>query len=180
MSNLPADLKKAFDHLHLEYAKLQVGRARPEMVEGVFVEAYGSKQPLRNVANVSLMDNQTIKIEPWDKSLSKEIEKGISEANLGLNPSNMGDAILIKVPMPTEERRKELCKVAKKLAEEAKIGVRTARQEALKKIAADFAARLISEDVKKKQEADMQKEVDAANKKLDEMSAAKEKDIMKV
>lgn len=177
LSSLPTELKKVFDHLHLEFSKLQVGRANPALVEGVMVMAYGSPQPLRNLCNVGTIDASTIKIDPWDKSLIKDVEKGISDANLGLNPQNMGDHLLIKVPSPTEERRKELAKTAKKLGEEAKIAVRTVRQDIVKHVDADKA---LSEDIRKKSKEDLQKEIDAANKKIDEMTTNKEKDVMKI
>lgn len=175
--SLPAELKKTFDHLHLEFSKLQVGRANPALVEGVIVLAYGLPQPLRNVANVGVLDASTIKIDPWDKTLIKDVEKAISDASLGLNPQNMGDHLLIKVPTPTEERRKELAKTAKKLGEEAKIAVRTARQDQVKRLDADKA---LPEDARKKAKEDLQAQIDSANKKIDELVAAKEKDVMKM
>ena len=177
LASLPAELKKVYDHLQLEFAKLQVGRANPALVDGVMVLAYGEPQPLKNLANVGTLDASTIKIDPWDKSLMKDVEKGISDANLGLNPQNMGDHLLIKVPTPTEERRKELAKQAKKLGEEAKIAVRTVRQDLVKHLDADKA---LPEDARKKSKEDLQAQIDAANKKVDEMVAAKEKDVMKM
>ncbi len=177
LASLPAELKKVFDHLHLEFSKIQVGRANPALVEGVMVLAYGTPQPLRNVANVGVLDAQTLKIEPWDKSITKDVERGISDANLGINPQNQGDHILIRIPSPTEERRKELVKVAKKLGEEAKIAIRTARQDQLKHLDADKA---LPEDARKKSKEDLQAQVDAANKKVDEQVTAKEKDVMKI
>lgn len=133
LPDLTEDLKKAESHLSNEFAKLQVGRANPAVVEGITVSAYGSYQPLKNIASVSVMDPQTLSILPWDKSLIRDIDKAITDANLGLNPQNNGESILIKIPTLTEERRKDLVKIAKKLAEEGKIAIRNIRADSMKK-----------------------------------------------
>lgn len=180
LSNLQQDLSKATNHLTGELAKLQAWRANPAIVEGVFVMAYGSSQPLRNVAAVSILDAQTIVIQPWDKSTIKDIEKGITDANLGLNPSNNGESIMIKIPALTEERRRDLVKIASRLAEEGKVWVRNVRQDYKKKIDTAKANKEISEDEAKWLEADLQKKIDAAIKEVEAMLGAKETDIMKV
>jgi len=142
--------------------------------------AYGSSQPLRNVAAVSTLDAQTIVIQPWDKSVIRDIEKGISDANLGLNPSNNGETLMIKIPALTEERRRELVKLASRLGEEGKVGIRTVRQDFKKKIDTAKSEKTISEDEAKAYEADLQKQIDAAIKDVDTVLKAKEEDIMKV
>jgi len=142
--------------------------------------AYGSSQPLRNVAAVSVLDAQTIVIQPWDKSVIKDIEKGITDANLGLNPSNNGESIMIKIPLLTEERRRDLVKIASRLGEEGKVGIRTVRQDYKKKIDTAKANKEISEDEAKSLENDLQKKVDISIKEVDEMLKNKETDIMKV
>lgn len=180
LSNLQQDLQKATNHLSSELSKLQAWRANPAIVEGVYVMAYGSSQPLRNVAAVSILDAQTIVIQPWDKSTIKDIEKGITDANLGLNPSNNGESIMIKIPALTEERRRELVKIASRLTEEWKVGVRNVRQDYKKKIDTAKAGKEISEDEAKSYEADLQKKIDAAIKDVEDMLKAKETDIMKV
>ncbi len=180
LSNLQQDLHKATNHLSWELAKLQAWRANPAIVEGVFVMAYGSSQPLRNVAAVSVLDAQTIVIQPWDKWTIKDIEKGITDANLGLNPSNNGESIMIKIPALTEERRRDLVKIASRLTEEWKVGVRNVRQDYKKKIDTAKANKEISEDEAKSYEADLQKKIDAAIKEVEDMLKAKETDIMKV
>ena len=119
--------------------------------------AYGSSQALRNVAAVSTLDAQTISITPWDKSVIRDIEKGITDANLGLNPTNNGESILINIPTLTEERRRDLVKVSGRMTEEAKVSIRTVRQDYKKKIDAAKAAKTISEDEAKGYEADLQK-----------------------
>ncbi len=180
LTNLQQDLCKAKNHLHNELAKLQAWRANPAIVEGVYVMAYGSSQALRNVAAVSTLDAQTIVIQPWDKSIIRDIEKGISDASLGLNPSNNGESLMIKIPPLTEERRRELAKIAARLTEEWKVGIRTVRQDYKKKIDAAKAGKEISEDEAKSYEWDLQKHVDLAMKDVESFLKTKEEEIMKV
>ena len=142
--------------------------------------AYGSSQPLKNVAAVSTLDAQTIVIQPWDKTIIRDIEKGISDANLGLNPSNNGESLMIKIPPLTEERRRDLVKLASRLGEDGKVGIRTVRQDFKKKIDSAKANKEISEDEAKSYETDLQKQIDAAIKEVDTLLKTKEEDIMKV
>lgn len=142
--------------------------------------AYGSSQPLRNVAAVSVLDAQTITIQPWDKGIIKDIEKGITEANLGLNPNNNGESIMINIPPLTEERRRDLVKIASRLLEDGKVGIRNVRQDYKKKIDTAKANKEISEDEAKGYEADLQKHVDVATKEAETMFKKKEEDVMKV
>ena len=160
-------IEKALKHLDVEYAKLQLWRANPVMVEWILVEQYGSMQPIQNMASVSNLDSQTLSIKPWDRNAIHPIAKAITESWLGLNPH-------------TEERRKEIAKVAKNMAEEAKVSVRNARQESLKDIKKAEDNKEISEDVKKDYETQLQKIIDEANKKIDEKLKLKEADIMKI
>lgn len=183
MSNLDwitVDLKKVEEHLHNEYAKLQTWRAHPSLIESIFIESYGSQQPLKNLASVSILDSQTISIQPWDKWLLKVIDKGITDANLGFNPQNNGETILIKVPVLTEERRKDMVKIAKVLCEDAKISARNVRQDYLKKIKDAEKNKTISEDMAKQEELELQKYIDKANETFDDAFKKKEQDIMKV
>lgn len=173
-------IKKAIHHLEMEFAKLQLGRANPAMVEDIRVEQYGSLQPIKNCASISLLDNFTLTIQPWDKTLLHAIAKAISDEGLGLNPQGMWDSVLIKVPLMTEEKRRDATKIAKNMAEEAKVGVRNARGESLKDIQSAEKAKTISEDVLKSEEKELQKLVDDANKKIDELYKKKETDIMKI
>lgn len=175
-----AGIEKAIKHLDLEYSKLQLGRANPRMVEWILVEQYGSMQPIQNMASVSNLDAQTLSIKPWDKNAVHPIAKAITDANLGLNPQTMADSVMIKIPPMTEERRKEVAKVAKNMAEEAKVSVRNARQESLKDIKKAEDNKEISEDMRKDFENDLQKLVDDANKKIEEHFKQKEADIMKI
>ena len=180
LENLQQELNKAKEHYIGELSKLQAWRANPAIVEWVFVMAYGSAQPLRNVAAVSTMDAQTISIQPWDKAIIRDIEKGITEASLGLNPTNNGETILIKIPTLTEERRRELTKVSGRMTEEAKVWVRTVRQDYKKKIDSAKTGKTISEDEAKDYEGDLQKAIDASIKELDILEKKKEEEIMKV
>ena len=173
-------IEKAIHHLDVEYSKLQLGRANPVMVEGIMVEQYGSMQPLQNMAAVSNLDAQTLSIKPWDKTVIHAIAKAITDSGLWLNPQTMADSILIKVPALTEERRKEISKVAKNMAEDAKVWIRNARADSMKAIKKAEDDKEISEDERKKYEADLQKLIDDANKKVEEHYKAKSADIMKV
>ncbi len=180
LANIKEELQKAKEHLHNELAKLQVGRANPAIVEGVIVLAYGSTQPLKNVASVSILDAQTLSIQPWDKGLIRDIDKAITEANLGLNPQNNGESIMIKIPTPTEERRRELVKIASRIAEDGKVAVRNIRQDYKKKIDTAKAEKTISEDIAKGFEQDLQKYIDEAIKWIDSDTKIKEEEIMKL
>ncbi len=173
-------IEKAIKHLNLEYAKLQLGRASPALIESVMVEQYGSMQPLQNLASVSNLDAQTLSIKPWDKTVLHAIAKAITESGLWLNPQSMADSIMIKIPQLTEDRRKEISKIAKTLAEDAKISVRNARWDSHKVIKKAEDDKEISEDQAKDTMIELQKLIDDANKKVDEHYKHKDVEIMKV
>ena len=173
-------IEKSIKHLDIEFRKLQLGRANPAQVEDIMVETYWNFQPIKNSASVSLLDNQTLSIKPWDKQSLHTIAKAITNAWIWLNPQTMADSIIIKIPSLTEDRRKEVVKIAKKLSEEAKVAIRTARLDSLKDIKRAEESKEISEDILKNYEIDLQKLVDDANKKVDEMCKNKESDIMKI
>lgn len=166
-------------HLEKEFLNIRAGKASPAMLGSVFVDYYGSQTPLSQVSNINVPDARTITIQPYEKSMLGPIEKAIMVANLGFNPMNNGDVIIISVPPLTEERRRELVKQAKHEAEEAKIGVRNHRKDAnsdIKKLEKDGT----SEDLCKKAEEDVQKLTDLYIKKIEEHLAIKEAEIMKV
>ncbi|MEB8328722.1 ribosome recycling factor [Flavobacteriaceae bacterium KMM 6897] len=166
----------AMTHLEKAFIKIRAGKASPIMLSSVMVEYYGSQTPLGQIANVNTPDARTISVQPWEKNMLHEIEKAIMNANLGFNPMNNGDNIIINVPPLTEERRKDLVKQAKAEAEDAKIGIRNARQEANKEIRnAD-----ISEDLQKNAEGDIQELTNTYIKKIDSVLGIKEVEIMKV
>ena len=169
-------MKNALSRLDRELLKIRAGKANPSMVSSVMVLYYGSQTPLSQVANISTPDAMTISIQAWEKNMLTEIEKAITVANLGFNPMNNGESIIINVPPLTEERRHELSKQAKSEAENAKVSVRNARKEAnneIKKLE-------ISEDLKKNTEIDIQQLTDSYIKKTDEIFNVKEKEIMTV
>ena len=173
-------IDKSVNHLDSEYSKIQMWRANPALVEDILVDSYGAMQPLKNTATVGLLDSQTLSIKPWDKWVIHAIAKAISESGLGLNPQSMADSVMIKIPPMTEERRKDVVKIVKKLAEEAKVSVRNVRADAMKNIKKAEDDKTISEDERKDLETDLQKKIDEANKKIDEHCKHKEVDIMKI
>jgi len=167
----------ALKHLEKQFVNIRAGKASPAMLGSVMVDYYGSQTPLSQVANVNTPDGRTITVQPWEKSMLQEIERGIMIANIGFNPMNNGETIIINVPPLTEERRRELAKQAKAEAEEAKIGVRNARKDANNDIKKMDDA---SEDVKKNVEMDIQDMTDTYVKKVEDLFHAKEKEIMTV
>ncbi len=174
--------QKAIEHLQEEFAHLHIGRASSQLVENlqVFVQSWGSKQPLGQIASISILDASTLKIEPWDKSILSDIEKGIYDAQLGLTPQNMGEHILVKIPPLTQERRKELTKLVSQLGEEAKIAIRNARQEALKEVKKQFEEKLLSEDEKGRLEKQIDEITKDLNHQIDNIVEAKKQQIMEV
>jgi len=173
-------LDKALHHLEQEFGKLQMWRANPAIVEDIMIEQYGSMQPIKNSASIWVLDPQTLSISPWDKELIGTITKAITAANIGLNPQAGAESILIKVPQMTEERRKEMAKVVRKYGEDAKVSVRNIRGDIHKQIGRQKTEKEISEDEAKDLETELQKFVDAANKKIEEATKNKEADVMKV
>ena len=166
-------------HLEKECLNIRAGKASPQMLGSVFVDYYGSQTPLSQVSNVNVPDARTITIQPYEKSMLHPIEKAIMVANIGFNPMNNGDMIIINVPALTEERRRDLVKQAKVETEDAKIGIRNARKDAnteIKKLEKEGT----SEDVCKTAEDDVQKLTDVFIRKVDDHLAVKEAEIMKV
>jgi len=170
-------MDNAIKHLDKQMVNIRAGKASPAMLGSVLVNYYGNQTPINQVANVNTPDGRTITVQPWEKSMLQEIEKGIMYANLGFNPMNNGDTIIINVPPLTEERRRDLAKQAKAEAEDAKIGVRSARKDANNDIKKSDG---VSEDLKKNAEIDIQQMTDKYVKKIDDMFELKEKEIMTV
>jgi ribosome recycling factor len=169
-------MQNAIHHLEAEFVNIRAGKATPSMLAGVKVEYYGTLTPLSQVANVNTLDAHTITVQPWEKQLITEIEKSILAANLGFNPMNNGESIIINVPILTEERRRELAKQAKSEAEMSKVSIRNDRRDGnaeLKKLD-------ISEDMLANAEVDIQELTDKYSKKADDMYDVKEKEIMTV
>tara|TARA_B110000208_G_C11547949_1_gene350581 strand:- start:125 stop:682 length:558 start_codon:yes stop_codon:yes gene_type:complete len=167
----------ALKHLEKQFVNIRAGKASPAMLGSVMVDYYGSQTPLAQVANVNTPDGRTITVQPWEKGMLQEIERSIMIANIGFNPMNNGETIIISVPPLTEERRHELAKQAKSEVEEAKISIRAARKEANTDIKKTEDA---SEDLQKNAEMDVQVLTDAHVKKADDLYIAKEKEILTV
>jgi ribosome recycling factor len=167
----------AIKHLEKQLVNIRAGKASPAMLGSVMVDYYGSQTPLSQVANVNTPDGRTITVQPWEKSMLQEIERGIMHANLGFNPMSNGESIIINVPPLTEERRTNLAKQAKSETEDAKVGVRNARKDAnneIKKLDD------VSEDLKKNAEIDVQNMTNDYVSKIDHVFENKEKEIMTV
>lgn len=170
---------KNIEHLDRELGKIRAGKANPRVLDGVMVDYFGTMTPLAQVANINTPDARTIAVRPWEKNMIAPIEKAIMAANLGLNPDNNGEIIRILIPPLTEERRRDLVKQVKKVCEESRIAIRNMRRDAneeLKKLKKDGLA----EDAEKDAENETQKLHDTMMKKIDELLALKEKDVMTV
>ena len=163
-------------HLEKELLNIRAGKANPVMLNSVLVEYYGTPTPISQVANVNSPDARTLSIQPWEKSLLPEIEKGVLQSNLGFNPMNNGESIIINIPPLTEERRRELVKLAKGEAENAKIAVRNARKDANNEIKKTDS----SEDLQKNAEIDIQELTNHFTRMIDDVLEVKEKEILTV
>ncbi len=172
--------KNAVTHFEGELVKLRTGRAHPGLVEGLLVDYYGTQTPVKQMASVTVPEARQILISPWDKGSLASIEAAIRESDLGLNPMNDGVGVRITLPALTEERRKELVKVLNAKAEEAKIAIRSVREEAWKEIQEAEKEGLIGEDDKFRGKDDLQKVVDECNKQLETLREKKEGEIMTV
>jgi len=170
-------MDNAMSHLKKQFLNIRAGKASPAMLGSVMVDYYGTQTPLSQVANVNTPDGRTITVQPWEKNMLQEIERGIAYANLGFNPMNNGETIIINVPPLTEERRRDLAKQAKAEAEDAKVSIRTARKDAMNDIKKNDD---VSEDLKKNAEIDVQGLTDTYVKKTDAFFDNKEKEIMTV
>lgn len=172
-------MEKAIAHTKQELAKIRAGKAMPSMLDVVKVDYYGSLTPLNQVAAVNSPDARTLFVKPWEKSMTSAIEKAIMNSDLGLNPQNDGEQIIINIPQLTEERRRDLVKQSKAVTEDGKISIRSARKDTndeLKKLQKDG----LSEDLVKSGEDRVQELTNAYNKKLDDLLTQKEQEIMTV
>ncbi|MFP3859654.1 MAG: ribosome recycling factor [Bacteroidales bacterium] len=172
-------MKKAVEYLSDELARIRAGKANPRILDGVYVDYYGTNTPLYQLASIGTPDAKTITIQPWDKNVLSNVEKAIMDSDLGLNPQNDGELIRLNIPPLTEERRKDLVKKVHSEGENAKVSIRNARRDAneqLKKLKNEG----IPEDETKRGEDEVQKLTDEYGKKVDEVVEAKEKEIMTV
>lgn len=170
-------MQSALKHLEKQFVNIRAGKASPAMLGSVMVDYYGSQTPLSQVANVNTPDGRTISVQPWEKNMLQAIEKAIQNANLGFNPMNNGDLIIINVPPLTEERRIQLAKQAKAEAEDAKIGIRNARKDANHEIKKNED---VSEDIQKDAEESIQSLTNTYVKKVDDLLTVKDKEIMTI
>jgi ribosome recycling factor len=173
-------MEKAIDAMRREFGSVRTGKATPALLDHVRVDAYGSKMPISQVATVSAPEARMLIVQPWDKGLLQAIEKGIQQAELGLNPANDGNIIRIPIPQLNEERRKDMVKQLGKLAEEGRVAIRHARQEANKDIKKRQSAHEISEDDAHRQTDQVQKLTDEFIGKIDQLLKTKEHEVMEV
>ena len=171
------EMMAALEVMDNRLTTIRAGRANPSMVNGINVDYYGSPTPLQSLANLTVPDARTLMIKPFDKSCVKDIVKAIQEANLGINPTDNGEAVILTIPQLTEDRRKEYVKQAKQISEDAKVALRKVRQEAREAIEKDES---IPEDEEKRMQDEIQKLINEYNKKVDEKLAEKEDELMKV
>ena len=177
MSEVTERMEKAIEKLKHELGRLRTGRANGAFVEGLQVNYYGSRTPLKQLANISTPDAKTIQIQPWEAPLCKEIEKAILEANLGFTPNSDGKVVRINMPPMTEERRDDLVKQVKRHGEDAKVAIRQVRQDANSEVKKELAAKTISEDESKSRQDAIQKDTDSYVKKIDEIVAKKGEEV---
>lgn len=170
----------ALDAMRREFATVRTGKATPALLDTVRVEAYGSRVPINQVATVNTPEPRLIVVQPWDKTVIGDIERGIQSADLGLNPSNDGNVIRVPIPPLSEERRKDMVRLLHKMAEEGRISIRHARQEANKEIKQRESDHEISEDDAHRQLDEVQQATDEYIARIDEMMKSKEAEIMEV
>lgn len=173
-------MSKAVEHVNSEFNKIRTGKASTTLLEGIKIDYYGTPTPLNQVSSLSTPDFHTIAIQPWDKTIINDIEKAILNSNLGLNPVNDGNIIRVPIPPLNEERRRELVKLVKKLAEDGRISIRNIRRDKIDKLKKIEKEEHISEDERKHAEQELQKLTDKYIKEIDTLLAKKEKEIMEV
>ncbi|MEK7652980.1 MAG: ribosome recycling factor [Patescibacteria group bacterium] len=174
------EFNKAIEHFKTDIATLKTGRANPAILDGVVVEAYGAKTPLNQLASISVPEARSIIVQPWDKNIVKEVEKAITQADLGINPTNEGDKIRIVFPQMTEESRKEIVKILKEKMEKARIAIRTVREKIKEEILEAEKNKEFGEDERFKEVEELDKKTGEYNDKIKEIGEKKEAEIMTV
>jgi ribosome recycling factor len=180
LTTIESQMRKTQEKMKSDFSTLRTGRASSALLENLRVDYYGTPTPINQLANISTPEARTLEIRAWDKAAVQPIEKAIQKSDLGLNPSNDGTVIRLQIPKLTEERRKDLIRVVRKMSEEYRIAVRNERREAVEKLKKSEKAKEITEDDLKSGEQEIQKMTDLYVKKVDEMLATKERDIMEV
>lgn len=178
MNDVEDRMKKAVEAVEKEFKTVRTGRAHPSILDRVNVDYYGAKTPLKNLANISNIDGKTLSVTPFDKSLTKEIEKSIIDSQLGLTPGNDGQRLLIVIPELTKQRREELAKQVKKESEAGKVSIRNIRRDALDKIKKQEED--LSEDERRRHQDEIQKLTDKYIALIDDVTNAKEKEIISI
>lgn len=173
-------MDRTLDHLAEEFDSVRAGRANAKVLDRITVEYYGSETPLNGVATISSPDARTLVVQPWDTKLLKEIQKAIQMSDLGINPQNDGKVVRLIFPQLTEERRRDLTKQVKKYAEDAKVAMRNIRRDGMDYVKSLKKKSELTEDEQKKAEKDLQDMLDKYTKKVDEATAAKEKELMAI
>ena len=173
-------MQKCIQSFQADMKKLRTGRAHPSLIEGLKVDFYGSESPLNQVANIAVEDGRTLVVTPWDKSMVGPIEKAIHKSDLHLTPNTAGSVIRIPLPPLTEERRRDVLKVVKQDAENARVSVRNVRRDALQEIKEALKEKLISQDDERRGHEEIQKLTDKAVADIDQLLAGKEKEILQV
>lgn len=174
-----SELSNCCEHLTEELSQLRTGRATPELVENIKVDAYGTENPIKNIATVSVADASSLVIQPWDKTLVEVLLKAVSSSNMGFSASAEGEVVRVKIPDLSQERRDEYVRLMKEKVEAARVSIRSVRQAAMKEIEAEVKEGL-SEDEGDRVKADIEKEVKAMNEKVEELKEVKEKDLLSI
>jgi ribosome recycling factor len=173
-------MKKTLDSLKKEFQRIRTGRASAALLDGITVDYYGSPMPVNQVASISIPDARTIAIQPWEKSMIAPIEKAIQASDLGLNPMSDGNVVRLPIPPLSEERRRDLCKACKKIAEDSKVSVRNIRRDSNDKLKKAEKNKEITQDMEKKELGEIQRITDNHIKAIDDLLMLKEKEIMEV
>jgi ribosome recycling factor len=180
VKQLSETIKRTIEALKLQMTKIRTGRANTAMLDQVRVDYYGTPTPLAQCAAIAVPEPRLITVKPWDKSILRDIEKALLEANLGLTPQNDGEIIRLPIPMLNEQRRKEIAKQVRATGEEHKVAIRNERRDANEKLKALLKDKVITEDDKKRSEEKVQKETDGGITQVDDVVARKEKEVLEV
>ncbi len=179
INTFKTDISKCVEHVKEDLSQIRTGRATPELVEEVLVNAYGTQSPVKNLASISVIDAKTINIQPWDKTILEEINKGVSNANLGFSPIMEGDRVIVKIPDLTEERRQEYVKIMKERIEDGRVAVRQVRQKYMQGI--DEAQKGgLSEDQADMKREEAEKVVKDANEQIENIKNQKEEELLTI
>ena len=178
--NVETKMGQSIEALKSNLGKIRTGRANPAILDGIMVDYYGNPTPLNQVANITLLDNRTISVQPWEKGLGAKVEKALRDSDLGVNPISMGDLIRVPMPSMSEERRKEMTKLVRNDGENSKIAIRNLRRDAIEGVKKLVKDKLASEDEQKRSDAETQKTTDRFIAMVDGLVAEKEKEILAI